>query len=108
MDKSFVKNAADPKQVKEASRKVKNQDDQFELDLQAMLATKSGRNVLWRVMEFCKSFHSPLSGESEINGILATYMNIGGQNVGRYIMAEIERVDEQALLEMMRDNKQSK
>ena len=107
MSDAYVKNAADPRQVKAADKKQKNKDDQLEADIRAVLKTRSGKNVLWHLMEFCKSFHSPVSGHTQIDGVLNTYMNLGGQNVGRYIMAKIQSADEQALFEMMKDNKEN-
>lgn len=104
MDDSFVKNAADPKQVKAAEKRQKNITEQYELDLKSMLGSKSGRNVLWHLLCKCRVFETVRSGG---NSPEAVYANIGLQDFGHYIMAEIVRIDESALFQMMQDNKQT-
>lgn len=51
--KSFVKNATDAEQVKDAKEKVKFSRDQEKEDIKAVLSTVSGRRFVWRYMGLC-------------------------------------------------------
>lgn len=94
----LVRNAADPKQVKNAGRAEKKARELELDDLRALLATPQGRRFLWRVLGYCKFASDIWDGSSRI------HFNAGVQNVGHWILAEITAADEEAFFTMMREN----
>ena len=100
MQEPLVQNAADRPQVQRAKRRV--QDARFgELsDLRAVLAQPEGRRVLWRLLEHCSVFESIWDPSVRI------HVNAGRQDVGHWLMAEIERADDEALFRLMVEAKQ--
>lgn len=96
---AVVQNAADAKQVKEARKKVRLADQQRRADLRAVLATEAGRRVLWRVLEHCQPFASALGATDAI-----TNFNVGRQDVGHFLFAQITEANPEAFIQMMRAN----
>lgn len=102
-DRAFVKNAADPKQVKDAGRKEKKVREQELNDLAALLADPAGRRVLWRVLEYCKVF-----GEVFNESPTIAAFNAGVRNVGLFVVNEITAADEMAFFLMMKEARERK
>lgn len=97
---TLVANAADPKQV-ERARRVTRDVRALELaDLRAVLAEVEGRRTIWRFLTHCGVFESVFSTTVQV------YANAGRQDVGHYLMAEIEAADPEALFTMMREHRQ--
>lgn len=96
---SLVANASDPKQVRNARRVQRNREIESKEDLQIVLATRSGRNVLWRILEECGAFKSAYSQNTN-----DAFVNIGKQDTGHWLMAEINDADQKALFLMMQES----
>ena len=97
--KPLVKNCADPEQVKQAEKKVKNRRDTELEDIRFLLETRQGKRFFWRLLTHCKVFESIWEPSAKI------HHNSGRQDVGHFIMAEVVEAREDALLEMMREAK---
>jgi len=91
-------NASDEGQVKEAGKREKNAAKQLQLDMKSILATTSGRRILWHYLSFCRIFESIYAEGSHI------YFNEGVRNVGLKILADINSADEKAFTTMMTEN----
>jgi hypothetical protein len=96
--RAFVRNTADPRQVGQAGRRVKDRRTRELVDLRAVLATEPGRRMLWRFLGFC-GVNETVLRENPI----AMAEAAGRQNVGHYLMAEIAAADDEALFTMMRE-----
>ncbi len=100
MDQPLVKNAADVSQIKDAKRKEKNKVWRDKENLQAILNMKSGRAILWKYLCECGLFKTSYVSEgSEI------YFLEGQRNIGLSIMNDINEVDPDSYLKMMKENK---
>ena len=98
MEKSLVKNAADKKQVKDARRKEKSERDRELLDIKNVLETESGRRLLWRMLARCKTFGTVWSGSALI------HYNAGQQDIGHWLLSEMNQSDPDSFLLMMKEN----
>jgi hypothetical protein len=100
-DPALVGNAADPAQVHRARRKEKDRRTQELADLQRVLAEPAGRRVLWRVLDRCGLFRHIWAEEAA-----RMYLRAGEQNIGHWLMAEIEQADDEALFRLMVEARQ--
>ena len=91
----------DKKAIERADRKEKDIRKQELNDIRTVLASSSGRRLLWRLMGRCKTFGSMFSADA-----ISMAYNSGQQDLGHFIMSEIVAADENLLLKMMRENKQ--
>lgn len=98
--RALVKNATNPKQVKHAERKTRDRRANEILELRAVLESPVGRRVLWRFLKFC-GVNETVLRDNAIDMAAAA----GRQNVGHYLMAEIEAADDTALFTMMREER---
>ena len=98
MDKSLVKNAADPKQVKAAKQKEKSKEEQFLIDIQDIMKLPAGRRFMWEILGECKTFGSVWESSARI------HYNSGRQDLGHWLMAQLNEADEGLFLEMMKEN----
>lgn len=96
--RALVKNAADPEQVGTADRKTKNTRQRELDDLGIVLGTAPGRRLLWRVMGYCGIFTSPFSSD-----VPTMAHAVGRQDVGRYLLSEINEAKPTAFTEMQQD-----
>lgn len=88
-DEPIVKNASDKSQVKNASDEVKRRQKREDEDLRRVLSTPEGANVIWRILERCNKFSSPVvAGDTHL-----TYLNLGKQDLGNWLFGEISRVN---------------
>lgn len=94
----LVKNAADPKQVKNASRKERDRRGRDLADLRAVLAIAEGRRTIWRIMAWTQYLENPTHARGDM-----THQNIGRADVGRFILSEIMEADEHAFITMMQE-----
>lgn len=96
-----VQNASNKKQVKAATQKEKRVRDRELEDLRAVLLSREGRRFVWRLLSFCKVFGTVFhSSGSQV------YYNAGQQDVGHFVLSEVTAVDENKLIEMMREEKE--
>jgi hypothetical protein len=97
-ERALVGNAADPGQVREATKKEKltrasELDDLFEL-----LKDPRFRRFAWRMLTYCRVYESIFEQSSKI------YHNSGRQDVGHFLVAEITQADEEAYFTMLREH----
>lgn len=96
---ALVGNAGDEAQVKAATAKAKRRRIRELDDLRAVLAIVEGRRLLWRLMQHCKVFESVFHDNSALMGHLT-----GRQDVGHFVMDEINKAQPDAFLGMMQDH----
>lgn len=101
-EKSLVKNAADPDQVKEATNKERRQREQELNDIRHLLQTRQGRRFLWRMLSRCNCFSTIWEPSAKI------HFNAGVQDVGFFLLGEITAANEDAFLLMMKEAKEEK
>lgn len=93
----LVRNAANPKQVREAGRKVKDADAQFALDLMNVMDTPSGRRVVGWLLDFTGVDQRSYTGNSD------TYFREGSRNVGLRLIAELKSQMPKLYLKMLEE-----
>lgn len=64
-----------------------DEDKQALLDWEAVLRNSHGRRVLLRILQRCGIYRSAFSTETEV-----TALRLGEQNVGLWLIAQLERV----------------
>lgn len=96
---SVKHNAADESQVRSVGKKIDDQRLQELNDIKTVLATVSGRRLMWRLMGKCRTFSSVWEASAKI------HYNAGQQDLGHFIMAEIVEADENLLFKMMKEQK---
>lgn len=93
-------NAASPKQVK----KMVSHDErlrQRELDdLRVVMSSVHGRRLMWRLMAHCRTYQSALHPSGS-----QVYYNIGQQDIGHFLQAEITAADDKKFYEMQLEAK---
>jgi hypothetical protein len=95
----LVKNAASESQVKDAVFSVEERRRQEMNDLRQVLSTKEGRNVLWRLIGRCKTFNSIWDQSAKIHYLA------GQQDIGHFLISEIEEADQEAFFLMMKEQR---
>ena len=101
-EKALVKNAADEAQVAEAVKKLQiTREDELN-DIRAILNTKQGRRVFWRMLSKCKVFESIWSQSAMI------HYSSGQQDIGHWLMSEMVEADENLLFLMMSEQRKEK
>lgn len=96
-DKVMVRNAGDRDQVNRAKVTEKVQRENELNDMRAVLATRAGRNVLWRQLTKCHLFESITVQSSQI------YALSGSRDAGLALIAEIVEADPAAYLLMQQE-----
>lgn len=96
-ERVMVANAADPKQVKEGDRKVRNKRHDELQDLRSVLSLDFGRRFVWRLLKEAKVFESIWHPSALI------HYNSGRQDFGHFLMAEIVEADTNGLLKLMQE-----
>lgn len=94
----LVKNAADPKQVKNAGRKERDRRGRELADLRQVLTTIEGRRTLWRIMAWTNYLENPTHARGDM-----THQNIGRADAGRFILSEIMESNDDAFFLMMQE-----
>jgi hypothetical protein len=95
-------NAADEQSLAESAKREKNQRSQELDDLQKILTMPEGRRVIWRFLEHTNAFASIWENSARI------HYNAGRQDVGHFIIAEVEAAAQDALFVMMKEAKDRK
>lgn len=92
-------NAANEKQVESAKAREKRVLEQQADDLRNLLTIPAFRRYVWRLIgERCKFMESPGSNNGSVQSA-----NVGRQDVGRELWAEIESIDPLLIPQMMID-----
>lgn len=87
----------DEAQVKEREEKVKIARDRETEELREVLATCSGRAILWRVIALCGIYDAPPTHPQE------TFRHVGRQDVGRELQRIIFTSDFDAYMVMWQE-----
>lgn len=98
-DRALVRNAGDKKQVESAAKREKLRRENELADLRAVLETPEGRRLVWRLLGKYKWGQTPFDLE-----VTQLAFNVGVQNAGNYLMAEILEADQAKLLLMMTES----
>lgn len=98
---ALVRNATSSRQVRHAERKVRDRRAGELNDLKLLLEADFARRVLWRFLQFC-GVNETVLRDNPIEMAAAA----GRQNVGHYLMAEIEAAEPGALFTMMRQDRE--
>lgn len=93
-------NAASAQEVKEQERRRKNAALIAQDDLRFVMASDKGRRFVHGLIEFCGPFRSAFS----TNGSQENF-NLGQQNVGLKLFADIEAACPEKYLVMMEESK---
>ena len=92
-----VGNAADPEQVKKATKKEKREHEEALQDIKQLLKTNSGKRFIWRYLEKCNVF-------SSLQGPLPDlHFREGYRQVGLDMMNDVIEADPNTLILMMSD-----
>lgn len=92
----LVKNASDPQQLKEAQAKKNLRDREEVTDLKFVLSHPQGQRLLWRILGKCGIFTASQHFDPHV-----VYFNEGKRNLGLEILADINRADQNAIIQMM-------
>jgi hypothetical protein len=85
------------KVTEEQLRAAKSARDSELNDMRAVLNTPQGRRVMWRLLEHTQVFASIWHQSALI------HKNAGRQDVGHFVMAEIEAANQESLFTMMKE-----
>lgn len=97
--KPLVTNAADEEQVKESKLHEKFSRETELSDVAHVLSSPQGRRFYWRLLTECKTFESIMTGSAY------TYYNSGKQDLGHYLLGELNAADPEAYLKMLKEIK---
>ncbi len=97
MKEVLVKNAASKKQVDNAKKEEKAEEQLHETDVRQVLGTRSGRNLIWKYIQLCHVFTSSY-GDS------MAFME-GERNIGLRLLSDINKYVPSAYLKMLEENK---
>lgn len=100
--RAYVKNAADPQQVRFAARKEREKAERYSNALAAVMATRDGRLVIGELLERSGLWRS--SVDSHAAGSMV-WFNEGRRNYGLELLADVQNVDEEAYLQMERERR---
>lgn len=90
---AVVQNAADASQVKAATKKARSLRTRQLEDWKLILDNPRAERVFEAILEQCGHFASPLGKDTHM-----TYLNIGRAEVGRFILAQMNDANPDALL----------
>lgn len=93
----LVRNAADPRQVREGGKEARFNRDQARDDLTSVLETDFGRRLLRRILDKTGLNGDPFTTSSEI------YYRVGQQSIGKWLQKEIIGASPQAWLLMQQE-----
>jgi hypothetical protein len=78
--------AGNERHVRDKAARVKTRDLQRLSGMKLAMGTAEGRAWIWSLLEFCGPMRTPFSAERQ-----RTDFNCGQQNVGLYLLAELQR-----------------
>lgn len=99
--KSYVKNAADPQQVKEAGRKQLWDKKREKEDMTYLMNDKTFRRFMWRMIEYCDVFNDIWHPSAVI------HRDAGRQRVGQVLIAMAKGADMEKFFQMWKENDQN-
>jgi hypothetical protein len=92
-------NAADHTAVRARQRTEKELREQEQNELRDLLKQPEFRRYIWRLIGRCKLFESPGSTNGSVQSV-----NIGRQDVGRELWAELESAEPLVIPQMMAEH----
>jgi hypothetical protein len=92
--------AGDEGQVKERTKKIKSQRDRDLDDFRALLETKQGRRVIWRLI--CET---ELFSVSKVMNA-SIYALEGKREIGKLLFNDVMEAKPEAYLQMMKESKE--
>ena len=98
--KSVVRNAADPKQVREGADKANRTSERDLDDVAVVMNTIQGRRFMWRLINDLCHYDS---NDAQPSGSL-TYFSLGERNVGRVVKSDAYEASHQSYQLMEREN----
>lgn len=93
-------NAADPQKIKDQERRSKDARERKLVNLQWVMSDKRGREFIAELLDFC----GPLRTPWDPNGSKANF-NMGQQNVGLKLFADLEAACPDLSLVMRQESK---
>ena len=101
MTQPLMTNASDPKQVRKADVKKKDEERQELDDVKQLLNSPHGRRFVWRYLGICGVFRSSFTGNSE------TFFNEGQRNIGLQLLGDVNRANPEAYVTMLREHERA-
>ena len=98
-EKSFVRNAADPQQVKEAKQKEKFQKQNESNDLLWVLSDPRGRRFVWKMLKEINEI-SFVAGMPDL-----TAFKEGNRNKANQLLRDVMDVKPEAFIQMSNESK---
>lgn len=91
-------NASDTRQIKAATKRSKSDRSMDDGVLLSLMTTPNGRAWMWRLIARCHAFRTPYTGENN-----ATNFQLGEQNIGLELIADLLRACPDQFIFMMRE-----
>jgi len=101
MTRALVGNAADEKQIEDATRKQVVEKATSETKWADLSLSRYHRDCLREILEYCGVYQTPYSPIDDRH----TNYNIGKSDVGRFILKKLEDARPESLLEIMYENR---
>ncbi len=95
MTKPLVRNAADPRQVREAKDTAAFRALEAQREIVVVMSSREGRSFLWRLLGMCHTYENVFSSDA-----LVMARNAGEQNLGHRVLAELGTASPALLLRM--------
>lgn len=92
-------NTADPRAIRKARQKEKQQRREELKDLQDVLSTKAGRRVIWKILSRAGVFRVDWEAGNHGYNDLCT----GRRTIGNELMSEIQAIDPELYVTMARE-----
>lgn len=90
----------DIEQVKEKKTKAQLEKERQVEELRYILSTSGGRNWIWRLLSECKIYKAKVTDQ------LLTFREIGREDIGLWILAEIMETEPYAYIKMQEEAKE--
>lgn len=101
MEKAFVKNAGDSRQVKDGKIKEEIRRDDELNDLRSILSNKEGRRFVWGLLTQCGVFKVSYVGNAN-----DTIFNEGKRNIGLKLLQDVTTANPDLYLKMAKESEE--
>ena len=92
-------NMTDPDSVELAKQKEELARKQELNDIRTVLSNASGQRLIWKLLDRCGAFRTVFNSDS----LNMSYL-CGQQDLGHFLMAEIQQADGNLLYKLMKEN----
>lgn len=93
-----MRNARNPKEIGSANELNKLRNNQEDMDLQAILSSEQGRRFLYRLLGMAGIYRNHFDADP---GVMAA--NCGASNLGLMVLSEMQRVDPESYVTMLKE-----